>query len=228
LRAEGFDPQLCTVAIERPPVDPAPLRTAAADLDQFDWVICASARAVRALANARRAPWPVHVRAAAVGSSTAAALSEAGAIQPFMTSEAGADALWTALEGEDRWEGRRVLVPNVRGGRQGVIDGLVSAGAHLTIVEAYVMEPRPIADIARAWHAIDPDSAVIASPSVAARLAEAVGVAALQNLRAIVAMGRTTTSALGALNVPSTVPVTTDFASIARHLRTIRAARDLV
>jgi uroporphyrinogen III methyltransferase/synthase len=226
LRTEGFDARLCPVLVERPPADRSPLLDAAARLDEFDWIICASARSVRALVAARQRPWPTDVRTAAVGTSTAAALSDAGAVRPFVASESGAEALWAALANQDCWTGRRVLIPNVRGGRQVLIEGLTAAGATLTIVEAYVMEPRPVGDIAATWQEIAPDCAVVVSPSVATRLTEAVGTAALHALDTIVAMGATTAAALGALGVPCTVPPASDFPAIARHLAAIRASRD--
>jgi len=226
LRGEGFDPHLCPVSIERPPADAAALLDAAARLEQFDWVICASARAVRALMASRHEAWPARVRAAAVGMRTAAALTDAGAAQVFVAREAGAEALWGALASADRWTDRRVLVPGVTGGRPELIDGLTTAGARVTAVEAYVMEPRATAAIAATWEAIAPESVIIASPSVGVRLAEAVGAAALQDLRAVVAMGTTTAQALRALDVPATVPASADFPAIARHLGRLWALQD--
>ncbi|HEX5069926.1 MAG TPA: uroporphyrinogen-III synthase [Vicinamibacterales bacterium] len=218
LRLEGFTPRLCPVSVERPPADPSELLAAAARLEEFDWVICASARAVRALMAARPRAWPPPVRAAAVGARTAAALAEAGAAMVFTAPEAGAEALWAALAGADHWPQRRVLVPTVSGGRRELIDGLVAAGARVTTVEAYAMVHRPAPDIAETWKAISPESAVIASPSVGVRLVEAVGTRALQDLEAIVAMGATTAQALLALDIHATVPLVTDFPSVARHL----------
>ena len=226
LRSEGFDPQLCPVAFERPPADPAPLVDAVARLESFDWVICASARAVRALIGARQRAWPRGVRAAAVGARTAAALTEAGATDVFTARDAGAEALWAELTGADRWPERRVLVPNVRGGRPELVDGLTAAGAAVTVVEAYAMEPRARADIAATWQAISPESAIIASPSVGVRLAEAVGAQALQDLCAVVAMGTTTAQALRALDVLATVPASADFVAVAKHLGHLWASRD--
>jgi len=224
LRSEQFEPLLCPVFVERAPADPLPLFAAAAGLDHYDWVVCASARAVRALVGARKAGWPAHVRAAAVGARTAAALGEAGATAVFTAPDAGAQALWTALAQVDRWTDRRVLVPNVSGGRQDLIDGLTAAGARVTTVEAYAMVPRPPADIAETWQSIAPESAVIVSPAVGTHLIQAVGASALQDLRAVVAMGATTARALAALGVHATTPSSADFSAIARHLAQLWAS----
>jgi len=225
LRAEGFDARLCPVFDERPPTNLSPLLNAAAHLDEFDWVICASARAVRAIVETRQRPWPSAVRTAAVGGGTATALADAGAVRPFVAGDAGARALWAALATEDRWMGRRVLIPTVKGGREELIDGLRAAGAAVTVVEAYAMEPRAIGEIAATWQAIEPRGAIVVSPSVASRLTEAVGTAALQTLDTVVAMGATTAASLGTLGVRCTMPPAADFPSIARHLAAIRASR---
>jgi uroporphyrinogen-III synthase len=228
LRREGFDARLCTVAVETPPVDPAALQAAVARLDQFDWVICASQRAVQAVAALWGRNWPATVRTAAVGHATASALIAAGAVDPVVGDDAGAESLWAALQSRDTWAGRRVLVPNVSGGRRVLIDGLVAAGAHVTVVEAYAMTPRPAPEIAAAWTTIAPDAVVIVSPSTATLLAAAVGAAAMREVRAAVAMGATTAAALAAIGVPASVPPASDFVSLARHLASVKAGAGLV
>ena len=195
-----------------------------ARLDQFDWVICASQRAVQAMTAVWSRAWPTTVRAAAVGRATASALIAAGAHDPVVGNDAGAESLWAALQTRDTWPGRRVLVPNVSGGRRVLIDGLVAEGALVTVVEAYAMTPRPAREIAAAWAAIAPDAVVIVSPSVATALTAAVGAAALRDVRAAVAMGATTAAALSTLGVSASIPPASDFASLARHLATVRAA----
>jgi uroporphyrinogen-III synthase len=226
LRREGFDARLCTIAVEAPPADPAPLREAAAHLDRYDWVICASQRAVHAVSDIWGRAWPATVRTAAVGRATAAALLEAGAAEPVVGDDAGADSLWNALRSRDTWPGRRVLVPNVTGGRRVLIDGLNAAGAHVTVVEAYAMTPRPAAQIAADWSAIAPDAVVIVSPSTATLLTAAVGAGAVRDVRAAVAMGATTAAALAAIGVAASVPPASDFTALAQHLAGIRAGAD--
>jgi uroporphyrinogen-III synthase len=219
-----FEPVLCPVVAERPPRDLDALSTAAARLEDYDWVVCASVRAVTALMAARATAFPRGVRTAAVGASTAEALVAAGADPaPLVADEAGADSLWRLLESLDAWRGRRVLVPAAPGGRRVLIDGLRSAGAHVDEVEAYRTLPCAPGEIAAAWEALSPDAVVLASPSAAQALAAAVGPASLNRLRAVVAIGPTTAAALASHGIRSSMPARADFAEIARHLSSERA-----
>ena len=225
LRAEGFIPVLCPVAVEAPPADPGPLVRSAARLEQYSWVVCASARSVGALRRARTGLWPRGLRTAAVGESTARALLEAGADPaPLVGDEGGADALWATLRDADRWPGREVLIPTTPGGRRLLIDRLTEAGAVVDAVEAYRMYPLSREVIHAAWHDAAPDAAVLASPSAAEALVEAVGAPALARLQAIVAIGRTTADALTGRGLPALVAGHTDFADVARTLAAHRAA----
>lgn len=225
LLERGFDPVSCVVMKEGAPTDPNALVDAAVNLARYRWVVCASARAVRALRRARGAEWPKGLRTAAVGPRTAEALLEAGADPaPVVAGNEGADELWRVLRERDDWTGRRVLVPTVRGGLRILAVRLREAGAHVDEVEAYRMTPRS-EDLVRAdWAAARPDAVVIASPSAAAALAKAVGAAALAGARAVVAIGPTTSSALTALGIAHTISPRTDAGEVARHLTAIRAA----
>jgi uroporphyrinogen-III synthase len=216
LRAQGLTPVACPVLVEGPPADPAALAAAAATLEQHDWVVAASARAVRAITRARGGPWPAGLRTAAVGAATAAALAEAGVTHPTLVApEAGADALVTLLADVD-WLERRVLVLTTPGGRTILAEHLRAAWAIVKEVEAYQMLPRPLDDIAHDWHAAAPEAAVIASPRVAELLAAAIGADTLRALRVVVAIGPTTRLALERLGVPSDMPAQADFEECAR------------
>jgi uroporphyrinogen-III synthase len=219
LRDAGLEPVLCPVVEEHPPRDAAALGAAAARLEQYDWVLCSSVRAVTALMAARAKPWPRGVRAAAVGPRTAAALNAAGADPPpLVAGESGADALWRLLQGRETWRDRRVLVPAAPGGRRALIDGLRSAGARVDEVEAYRMLPRPPDLIAATWKALAPDAVVLASPFTAQTLVRSIGRSALTGLRAVAAVGPTTAAALTAHGIPCSVPPRAGFAEVARHL----------
>jgi uroporphyrinogen-III synthase len=225
LRSHGFAVVSCPVAVEVTPADPGPLAAAAAQLEQYDWVVCASARSVGALRRARTPPWPRGLRTAAVGGATARALLDAGAEPaPLVGDEGGADPLWEALREADRWPGRRVLIPTTPGGRRLLIDRLGEAGALVDVVEAYRMQNLPPHTIFGVWHESPPNAAVIASPSVAEALVAAIGAPALVGLDAIVAIGRTTAEALARHGVPSLVAGHTDFGELARTLAAYRAA----
>ena len=225
LRAHGFIAVACPVAREIPPDDAGPLLAAAARMEQYSWVICASARSVAALQRARTGPWPRGLRTAAVGEATARALLDAGVDPPpIVGDEGGADALWAALRDADRWPGRRVLIPTTPGGRRLLIDRLSEAGALVEAVEAYQMQNLSVQAIFGAWHESAPNAAVIASPSAAEALVAAIGAPALVGLHAVVAIGHTTAAALTRLGVPALVAEETGFAAVARTLAAHREA----
>src|SRR5207245_819775 len=84
------------------------LARAARELERYDWLVVASARAVAALAEALGgAPLPAALRTAAVGAKTKAALEAAGAVAPLTAEVAGAAALLEALRGAGGWAGER-------------------------------------------------------------------------------------------------------------------------
>lgn len=223
LRAHGLIPAACPVLVEAPPADPAALRDAALTLEQYDWVVVASARSVRAISRVRGGPWPPQIRTAAVGAATAAALAEAGVTRPTLVAPAeGAEALLTLLEEVD-WVERRVLVPTTAGGRRLLAEHLRAAWAIVDEVEAYAMRPRAPRDIDADWQAAAPDAAVVASPRVAELLAAAVGLESLRALRVVVAIGATTAAALDRLGIDSVTPPHADFRDAAR---TVAERRD--
>ena len=227
LRHAGLQVMPCPVVTELPPVDSAPLVRAVADLETFDWAIFSSGRAVRAVSRVRGDAWPALLRTAAVGPSTAAALRENGiAIEPVVSGESGADALWQVLKNEP-WRDTRVLLPVVEGGRQTIIDGLKNAGALITIIEAYRMVPRPAKEIAADWAAAKPDAVVMASPSAVNTLIDAIGSDAIASLSAVVAIGPTTAAAADARGLKVIVSPAADFDAVARVV-VERAAADRI
>jgi uroporphyrinogen-III synthase len=226
LSALGLVPVPCPCTIEGPPDDETAFRAAAAQLDTYDWVVCASTRAVNALTTARQAaPWPRGLRSAAVGHRTAASLLQAGADPaPIVAPESGAEALWAALRDLDTWAGRRVLLPAVTAGRRDLVDGMRRAGADVHLVEAYRMVPRAHDAVRADWLRAAPDAAVFGSPSAVDTLVAAVGPDALRRLRAIVAVGPTTAAAIAAHGMEASVAVRADFRAAARALAAARLA----
>lgn len=218
LKEAGFEPVAMPIVTEGPPPDAARLEASARDLSDYDWVICASARSVRALSEARGSQFPDRPRTAAVGIVTAAAMRAAGAANPIVAEKAGAAALWDRLRGEDTWRGRRVLIATVPGGRQELINGLRAAGAIVDAVDCYAMHTRPATEIKRDWDAARPDAALLASPSIVQRLADAIGVDALRGLRAIVPIGLTTAAALANIGIESLPPEIATFEAVVEEL----------
>ena len=142
LERAAFVAVSCPVMIEAAAPDQQRLEAAARQLHSYDMVICSSARSVRALVAARGSKWPSGPRVAAVGSVTATALVEAGAVDPLVAETFTARALWEKLQTLGSWRGMDVLVATVDGGRRDLIDGLTAAGAKVTELEAYRMLPR--------------------------------------------------------------------------------------
>ena len=228
LGAEGLLPVSCPVLIAAPPLDPAPLLRAAEQLEAYDWVICASARAVEALRpSAVRRGWPAGVRTAAVGPATAKALIALGvADRPVTAGSPGADALWATLAACDVWAGRRVLVLTTPGGRTTLMDELSHAGARVDAIEAYRMVPRPAAEIRFDWDRAAPDAVVLASPRTATALLDAVGREALASCQFVVAIGETTAQALETMGVSCQVPSRATFEEAARTVARLLPSGD--
>jgi uroporphyrinogen-III synthase len=219
----NFEPVSCAVLIESAPDDESRLIDAAMGLDRYDWIVCASTRSVNALSRARGRAWPARARTAAVGRQTAAAIAAAGVERAPVTAETdGAEPLWRELKSKDEWSGRRVLVPTVPGGLRTLATYLSEAGAIVDEVEAYRMVPREARLIQDDWERARPDAVVIASPSAANGLCDAIGTAALGRLRAVVAIGPTTSAALTALEVTHNVSPRADADAVARHLAEVR------
>jgi len=209
----------CVVLEPHPPADPTALKEAAAELGAYDWLVCASPRAVSALRE-RRGPaaWPVHLRTAAVGAATARALHEAGAAAPPVTGSGdGAASLWTRLVDATHWPEQRVLVLTTPGGLTVLADQLATAGARVEVVEAYAMRPRAAADIRHDWAIAPPDAVVVTSPRSADVLVGAIGAAALDSPW-VVAIGDTTSERLRGLAIPHDVAPTADLDRLAPWL----------
>ncbi len=216
LIAEGLTPCPCPVLVEAPPDDPGALVAAARDLEGYDWVVVASARAVAGLSRARGAKWPAYMRTAAAGEATARALVAAGVSVPPTVGEGdGAEALWATLAGLLPWTGVRVLVPTTPDGRTDLAAHLRAAGALVNTVDAYRMAPRPAAAILEDWTRAVPDAVVVASPRAAETLCHAIGSTAVGAL-SVVAIGATTAAALERLGVPCTRPSRAGFDEVAR------------
>lgn len=224
LRAHGLEPLTCAVLVEAPPHDPQPLLHAARRLETFTWVLASSVRGVTAVTRARGRSWPARLQTGAVGAATARALTDAGVTGPVMLGDGdGAELLWQTLSELRTWRDVPVLVVSTPGGRPTLADRLREAGALVTVVDAYRMEPRPADAIARDWAAAGADAVVLASPRVANTLAAAVGVDALSQCR-VVAIGATTSQALATLGLPHDTAGRASFEAIAALLAAPAAA----
>jgi uroporphyrinogen-III synthase len=220
----GFIAVPVPVLIEGPAPDSRKLTTVARELESFDWIICASQRAVRAITQARGARWPAQPRTAAVGPVTADAMRAAGASDPIVAERFTAKAVWEKLQPLDAWRGRRVLVTTVAGGRRDVIDGLRSRGATVTELEPYTMIKRSETDIRRDWFAGSPDAVILGSAQTAIQLINSVGVETIRNLKAVVPIGPTTAEGLAMLGIHAEPPAQATFAAAVEKLQSLLTA----
>ena len=217
----GYAAVSVPVFLEGPAPDAQKVRKVARELESFDWIICASARAVRAINAERGSSWPTRPRTAAVGPVTAEAMRAVGAAEPIVADRFTSKALWEKFQPLDSWHDRRVLVTTVAGGRRDLIDGLRSAGADVTELEAYTMQPRALDDIRHDWAAAKPDAVIVGSAETARRLVDAVGVAALDALEAIVPIGPTTADVLSVMGINAEPPARATFAAAVEKLQSL-------
>ena len=216
LERRGLEAVHCAVVGDAPAPDAEPLERAARALERYDWLVVASQRAVAALMAARAGiPLPASIKCAAVGEKTAAALVAAGAAAPLTAPSAGAAALIDALREADGWREKRVLLPRALEGGRELADAFRRWGAVADEVVAYCTVARPRAEIVDEWQAARPDAVVVASPSAARALVQAVGPESLRRLARVAAMGTTTAMQLVALGVPAVVPERSDFDAVA-------------
>ncbi|HTM57839.1 MAG TPA: uroporphyrinogen-III synthase [Candidatus Udaeobacter sp.] len=228
LREHGLEPVACPAVRELPAPDPIALRESALAADGYDWIIAASTRAVRALIDARggRALAP-RLKAGAVGGATAEALRQSGLTDVVVAAEPGAEGLLRELLRSRSFRGERVLLPRAAEGRDVLASGLREAGASVDEVVAYVTAAEIEDSIRETWERERPAAAVIASPSAARALADAVGIDTLCALAAIVAIGPTTGAALASLGIPSRRAADASFDAAAAEMAEALGAREV-
>ncbi len=127
-------------------VPTAPDEASQAALDALpatDWIIFVSGNAVRAGLPLLPSPWPGHLRAAAVGASTAQTLLDAGlasVLRPADGHSEDSEGLLARPELQNL-QGRRVLIVRGMGGRETLANGLRAAGASVAYAELYRRVP---------------------------------------------------------------------------------------
>lgn len=129
----------------QPPLDPAPLKAAVKNLHAYQWLVFTSQNGVRAffteLADQGLDSRSLHgLRIAAIGPSTAQALSPFGVRADLMPDsyrgEALADSM-LAQHAQRNMQGVRVLIPRAAVARDVLPQMLRAAGAVVDVVEAY-------------------------------------------------------------------------------------------
>lgn len=202
LRNQGADVLVCPTIAYAPPDDPTPLEAALERLAGYDWIIFTSAAAVDALATYQALPPPLHMRVAAVGKATAAAIEAHGGRIDLLPARQNAEGLLAELRNV---AGLRFLLPVSDIARDTLAVGLREREAFVDVVTAYRTVPGPgVRDL------IDPlcrraiDAVVFSSPSTLRYLIDGMeqfGIArsvarALFDGVALIAIGPTTAQAL--------------------------------
>lgn len=202
LRDLGAEVILASVIGIAAPADPAPLRQAAAQCDQYDWIIFTSANAVAALAAELPRPHAsCRARVAVIGPATREAAEENGFVVAVVPTSYLAESLAEALGMQDL-TGQRILIPSAAVTRDVVPQALRKLGARVERVEAYrnVIPSGAEERIAEVFRKPYPDWVVFASSSAAENTLKLAGRAALQQIK-IAAIGPITSATVRQLGL---------------------------
>lgn len=212
-RGEGPDGPLSTILKDRgarvlnwgtiafaPPEDSGPLEAALGRLKAYDWICYPSPRAVQAVVTRVQDP-PSAVRCAAVGPTTADALTEAGWPVDRLPAEGNARGLVEAFRAAGDAAGTDILLPASAISREELPRGLRELGARVDLVTAYRMVTLPLDGVAceRAVDEGEVQVITFASPSAMEGLRESLGQEVFRRLAEDIpaaAMGPTTGAAL--------------------------------
>ncbi len=122
-----------------PPVDVVAFEKAIAQAGEQDWLIFISAQAVKSVVPALRAAWPImpeRVKLAAVGPTTAAALTAAGYRATYSEDEWSSEGLM-ALPAFQQVRGQSIMIMRGVGGREALEKILKERGAEVSACVAY-------------------------------------------------------------------------------------------
>jgi uroporphyrinogen-III synthase len=117
-----------------------PLESALKEITEYDWLILTSVNGVEALFERLRklkmeVGWLAHLRIAAIGPATKAAIAKRGLDVSVVPREYIAESVVTALK--KKVKGRRVLLVRAKVARDVIPNELRHAGAAVDVVEAY-------------------------------------------------------------------------------------------
>jgi uroporphyrinogen-III synthase len=204
LEQQGAEVLLLPTIEIAPPESYGPLDDALRDAKHFAWLVITSANAVRVLGErltgiGSSAESLAHLRCAAVGPSTAEAMRTLGLKVDVVPEQYVGEALADALK--DQVRGQRVLLVRAAVARDVVPYALTSAGATVTVVDAYrTVVPADAVERARAIFGTNllPDAVVFTSGSTVTHLLNVLRDAGLVFSRdvACVSIGPVTSAAL--------------------------------
>jgi uroporphyrinogen III methyltransferase/synthase len=201
-------------AIEvRPAADYSGLDQAVARLDTYDWVVFTSVNGVRffldRLDSSPRDLRSLRARLCVIGPATRQALEALHLKVDLMGEQYVAESLLEAFQ-EQELAGKRILLPRAAVARDLLPAGLARRGARVDVVEAYrTTIPDDLPELARQVFSAPhkPDWITFTSSSTAQNLVQAVGTAALQNVK-IASIGPVTSATLRRLGLEVTAEAT--------------------
>ena len=202
LRDLGAEVILAPVIGIAGPADPAPLREAAAQCDQYDWIIFTSANAVTAFAAELPQPHAsCRPRVAAIGSATRQAAEKNGFAVAVVPAEYVAESLVEAL-GKQDLTGQRILIPSAAVTRDVVPQALRELGARVEQVEAYrnVIPSGAQERVAEVFREAYPDWVTFTSSSAVENTSKLAGLEALRKVK-IAAIGPITSATVRKLGL---------------------------
>ncbi len=184
LRELGAEVLLMPVIEIAPPLDPAPMREAAAQCDDYDWIVFGSANAVRAFAAELPSPPACQARIAAVGAATREIAERTGLAVEVMPESYVAESLVDAL-GARNLAGKRVLIPSAAVTRDVIPAALRKLGARVEVVEAYrnVLPSGAAERTAEVFRNPFPDWVIFASSSAVENAVKLIGIEDLERVR---------------------------------------------
>ena len=167
-----------------PPADPAPLREAARNVDQYDWIIFTSANAVEAFAAEQPFVESRPVRIAAIGEATREAAEAREFHVSLIPKRYVAESLVEAFAAE-QLAGSRILIPRAEVARDVVPELLRRRGAQVDVVDAYrnIIPPDAAQRAAETFREPLPAWVLFASSSAVDRLAALCSIDVLRRVR---------------------------------------------
>jgi uroporphyrinogen-III synthase len=190
---------LCPVIRIAPPRDPGPLGACLSHLERYDWLVLTSVNSLRAVqTHVKGRHVPARLKLACVGPATADFAHEAGLEITFVPRRYHTKGLLEAFAERDDVAGARVLHPRGELSPGTLAAGLRALGAEVDEPVAYRTLPDSDGMDALTKALADGlDAVAFASPSAVDNAVEAVGAAALNDLR-LYAIGPSTSRAISA------------------------------
>lgn len=185
LRARGAEVILLPLIGIAPPADPEPLRQAAAQANDYDWIVFTSANAIHAFTAELQQPAATcTARIATVGTATRQAAEHEGFAVSLTPETYVAEALVDAFKTENL-SGKRMLIPSAAVRRDVVATELRKRGAQVDVVEAYrnVLPPEAATRAKQIFQEPYPHWVTFASSSAIENLVHVIEPCVLRHIR---------------------------------------------